>query len=137
MAYTNEQTILTYINGRDIINFLDDDSDGQPDDGLLDSIIATCSAEVDGYLSGIYQTPFTGNIPRTVEISTTIFVCEALYARRLTPDEKNPFKTRADMWRKVLNDIRENGSGLDYTVDRAFEPGSVSTCPVVINATTM
>ncbi len=136
MAYTDQTAITTYLNGKDITPFLDDDLDGTSDAGLLDSIIATCSMECNGYLAGIYPTPFNP-VPATVASACTIFVCEALYARRLTPDEKNPFKDRADNWRKVLNDIRINGTGLDYTIDRAFEPGAFTGAPVVFTGTTM
>lgn len=137
MAYTSQAIITSYLNGRDIIPFLDDDSDGQADTGLLDEIIATCSMECDGYVASIYPTPFASPAPAAIQSAAAVFVCEALYARRLTPDEKNPFKARADMWRKTLQKVGEDGSGLDYKLDRAFEPGAVVGTDVVFNQTTM
>lgn len=137
MAYTDQTTIQTYIHPKDLTAMLDDDRDGLADEALLDAIIATCSLEVDGYLANIYNTPFATPAPSKVRVAATVFCCEALYARRLTPDEKNPFSATAKLWRGILQKIGEEGIGLDVGVDRAFVPGAAVTIPIVMNANSL
>ena len=47
---------------------------------------------------------------------------EMLYQRRLTPEEKNPFKSQADEWRKQLTSIGAGEIPLDESSRRGFQP---------------
>jgi hypothetical protein len=136
-AYCTREQALAYISAGDLRSFLDDDGDGVEDPGLLDSIISTVSGLVDGALAAIYAVPFSPPYPPKAQEVTLIFLCEALYKRRLTPDEKNPFKAAADEYRKQLDSIRRSGTGFDATVSRAISPGVAVQAPIVVNTTTM
>ena len=132
MAYCTQADVITEINGSELIAFLDDDGDGQADPGLLDSIIDRESSKIDGRLSSIYQVPFSP-VPPAVRDACTIFVAEALYRRRLTPDEKNPFKMEADEMRERLKLIGNGKLELDQNFPRAFYQGVVVTNPLAVN----
>lgn len=126
--------MTSVIAAPDLNNFLDDDNDGTEDSGLFDATVAAAQMTVDAMLAGIYSVPFS-TIPPLAAQATLIFFCEILYSKRLTPDQVNPYKARADMMRKTLNTIRENGTGLDQSIDRAFTPGYAAICPVSLNGT--
>lgn len=137
MAYIKRDQVLNVISKDDLNAFLDDDRDGTEDTGRFDSTVSMCSLAVDGQLAAIYTVPFSSPVPAMVQAATLAFFGEMVYQKRLTPTEKNPFKTQADMWRKSLNSIRENGTGLDQALDRAFTPGFVSTACLAFNRTSM
>lgn len=136
MPYIVQNDVKAYVANNDLIPFLDDDSDGAEDTSLWANIVATCSADVDGRLASIYSVPFTV-VPAKVKAATIIFVCEALYARRITPTEVNPFTKRADEMRKELSKVGAGDMPLDASLVRAFEPGAVITSPVVFATTSM
>ncbi len=137
MAYSSKQQLQAFISNDAITDFLDDDGDGTEDPGLLDAIIAACSVEADGFVSSIYPVPFSDPAPSKIRAATTVFVCEAFYARRLTPDQANPFRQRADMWRQILKEIGTGDVPLDESYIRGFEPGFAVTVPLAVNKTTM
>jgi hypothetical protein len=68
-------------------------------------------------------------LPAKVQIATTIFVCEALYKRRLAPGEENPFAPDAASWRGspahpgLLVRIGHGEIELDADWPRSFSPG--------------
>jgi hypothetical protein len=136
MAYCSRQDIIAEINAADMIPFLDDDNDGFEDPGLLDSIIDRESAKVDGRIASIYLVPVVPTPPMLRDF-TTIFVCEALYRRRLTPDEQNPFHIEAEEDRKQLTLVGNGKLELDATVSRAFSQGAVVTAPIVMNTNSL
>lgn len=134
MAYCSRTDIIAEINQADIIPFLDDNNDGEEDAGLLDSIINREGAKVDGRIASIYVVPVTViPVPQLLRDANTVFVCEALYRRRLTPDEQNPFHTEAEELRKQLTLIGNGKLELDVSVNRAFTQGAVVTAPIVMN----
>ncbi len=119
--YITLTDIATLISNSEITSFLDDNRDGVADVGLFDSIVTTCSDMTDAFVSSIYTVPFTGNIPALIKTATLYFVAESLYARRLTPDEKNPFKKTADLFRTTLSKIGAGELPIDASVARAFD----------------
>jgi phage gp36-like protein len=135
--YITANDILTLISNNQFIQFTDDDADGVADSGVLDLIITDCSNQVDAFVSSIYTTPFTAPYPSKVREACLVFVCEALYARRLTPSESNPFTARANLWRKILEDVGSGGSPLDGSIPRTFRPGVAITTPSIVNDNTM
>ena len=136
MAYISKNDLLTYFSPDDLMAALDDDNDGSEDAGLLASIIENCSSDIDGALSSIYATPFNP-VPPMVRNSCLIFVCEAIYARRRTPDQLNPFKDRAAMLRKRLGKIGDGELPLDLNFPREFAPVASVLSPALVNATMM
>ena len=126
MAYTNQSKIETLIPPQHLNDALDDDRDGTADAGLLDTLIATAANAVDAYLAGLFTVPFS-TPPAVVQEAALIFTCEAIYARRLAPDEKNPFTPRANVWRERLQQIGNGKLPLDAATEKAFTPGAVIT----------
>ena len=123
VAYCTQTDILTQISQTDIIPFLDDYGTGNADYTLLNSIILNASDFVDGLLASIYTTPFPYPYPAKCRSATLVFTCYFLYQRRLTPDEKNPFKARKDLWEKTLLEIGNGTQELDANYPRQYQPG--------------
>jgi|SRR5882672_7826572 len=124
-SYANIAQVQGLIALPDLIAALDDDGTGNyiPQ---LNQIIIDASNDIDARLANIYQTPFVGTPPAKVSAACLIFVCERIFERRLAPEEKNPWKMQADMWRKELTMISNDEIALDVNFSRAFPPGAVT-----------
>jgi phage gp36-like protein len=134
MAYVTQTQVETVISVPDHLAFLDDERTGSFNPTRFAALAAMASTMVDAYLSGIYDTPFAAPGPAPCQAAALAFYCEMLYQRRLTPDQVNPFKSQANQWRKILDNIRVEGTGLDHAVDRDFDPGFAVTTPVTFNS---
>lgn len=88
---------------------------------VINNICAQASNKVDALISSIY-TPFSGYIPSKVKEASIIFSLEILYARRLTPDEKNPFKEQSRTWLDLLTKINAGELDLDAQTKRVVKP---------------
>ncbi len=124
-AYTTQALIENQIPAPDLIAALDETQSGTLNTVVLNNIIGMASDEVDGYIAATYVVPFVGSIPPACQTAATWITCEMIYKRR-KPDAANPFSATADMWRKRLNDVGENGKSLDANFAR-----SASVPPVV------
>lgn len=125
-AYTTQAALNGYISQANLVSLTDDTGAGSVDQGVLSAIIASVSNTCDGLLAATYPVPFTGTpLPTLVVEAATIFACEALYARRLVPNEHNPFSARADIFRKAIFDICQKGGGLDNAQARIVNVGFV------------
>lgn len=121
--YITRTDVLTLISNSELDQFTNDAGDGSDTTTNLTTVITDCSNQVDAFLAAIYTTPFSAPYPAKVKEACLVFTCEALYARRLTPEERNPFKSRADMWRRLLESIGSGEQPLDVNISRAFTPG--------------
>lgn len=126
MPYCVEADISSKLGAQNMIPFLDDDADGLADDGLLDTIIECSDAEINGYLASIYTVPISPTIPLLKNYSI-VFTCEAMYGRRLVPEEKNPWTDRANRAREHLTRVGNGELPLDLTVPREFTQGTAIT----------
>lgn len=135
-AYTTQANLNGFISGQNLINLTDDGGTGQVDQNVLSATIGICSNTVDAMLSATYSVPFTGVVPTLVGQATTIFTCEALFDRRLVPGEANPFRTRADGFRKQLEWIAQNRGGLDSGTLAAVPVGIVQVTYNPVNSST-
>lgn len=133
MPYTTQSKIETLIPPQHLSDALDDDRDGSADAGLLDTIIATADNAVDAFLAGLFTVPFA-NPPAVVQEASLVFACELIYARRLAPEEKNPFTVRASAWRVRLQNIGEGKLPLDAASTKAAGIGAVVTEPTSIDS---
>jgi phage gp36-like protein len=124
MPYLTQQDIETAIPPQHLRDALDDDGDGQADDGLLDAILAAASADVDSFLVGRFAVPFVGSVPNPVKSSAFTFACERVYDRRHLGAE-NPWTKRADAWRERLAKMATGELPLDVSQTSAFSPGAV------------
>lgn len=133
MAYATQAEVEGQIAPQVLRDQLDDDRDGVADTGLLTQIITTCSAVVDGYLAGLFTVPFEDPEPATVRSAALMFVCEALYARRMVQDSVNPFTTRAKTFREILGKIGTGKMQLSADVARVTTVGAAITADMAID----
>lgn len=137
MAYISQQQVIDEFTLPKLNDALDDDQDGQPDDGLLDRIITAGQLAVDGFLAGRYVTPMDP-VPKLAQEATLIFVCEKIYERRRQgPDEKNPYTSRADAFRKELKAIGDGEKSLDAELLPTNTPGAAILKDSAINTSTL
>jgi phage gp36-like protein len=134
MAYCSKDDVIAELNGQDYIPFLDDDGTGMPADAdaMLQKVIDRESAKIDGRISSIYQTPLSPP-PPALRDACAVFVCEALYRRRLVPGERNPFTEEATDMRARLKMIGNGKLELDQNYPRAFFQGTFVSAPLAIN----
>ena len=105
------------IPGPRLRDALDDDGDGQADEGLLDAIIASVDGAVDAYLAGLYDVPFA-TPPAPVIEASLVFACERIYDRRPGAEDRNPWRSRADWWRERLERIGKGDTLVVWKLDR-------------------
>lgn len=134
MNYTTVNELERFIAASVLTEMLDDDGDGQRDEGLLDGIIESSSQAVDAYLCSLFDVPFTNPVPALVSQAGLIFTCYALFARRLTPEEKNPWTSQVNMIRDRLQKVGEGKLPLDAQQTKSHSPGVVITTPVDVDA---
>ncbi len=130
MAYTTQQLLEDEIGGNaKIIEALDDDNDGKIDDGVVDRLLQRASDAVDAFLSGRYVVPLSP-IPKLAGEAALIFACEILFNRRRQGvDEKNPYTSRANLFREELKEISDRKKSLDAQERPAFAPGAITATP--------
>lgn len=131
MPYVTQQRIETAIPPQHLRDGLDDDGDGQADEGLLDEIIDSAGQAVDAMLAGLFAVPFDP-VPAVVAEAAFVFACERVYERRQIT-ERNPWREKADAWRERLEKIARGELKLDSTQDAAFVPGAAVTEAAKIN----
>ena len=139
-VYIVQSQLQAYLSNAVIVQMLDDSGGGAQDTAgqaaVFAQVAGAASTEVDGRLAPTYAVPMATGTPM-MQAATVIFTCEALYARRGTPDERNPFKARADWWRDRLDMIGKDGHGLDATVARSFPPVSWVSTPSMLTDSTL
>lgn len=133
--YVTRAQIEAEIPRPHLIEALDDDRDGQEDEGLLDNVIANAVIAIHSPLSALYEVPFEDTVPTVVSEAAFIFVCESIYRRRQTPDEQNPYFKRAEDIRKRLNRIGRNEEKLESTIEKSFTNGAAITEDVSVDST--
>lgn len=99
----------------------------------LSNILQLASDKADALVSSIYTVPFTTTIPVKIRTAAIVFAAEMLYARRLTPMERNPFTDEANHWRNELIKINNGDIPLDGAVRRSFTPIVHSTYKSRVN----
>jgi len=134
--YCSVADVTAEINSSDLIPFLDDENQGTLNTARLNQIIDRESAKIDGRVSNIYNVPFSP-IPPAVRDACTIFVCEALYRRRLTPDESNPFHKEAEELRERFKLIGNGKLELDLNFPRNYPQGTFVSTPIALDSNTM
>lgn len=138
MGYCSLSDIQLLINGNDWITFMDDSNTGDPNAATtaINSLIGLMSARIDGRLANIYTVPFSPT-PPFLRDACSIFVCEAMYQRRLTPDERNPFRSQADEIRERLTLIGNGKLELDLNFPRNFTQVNAIQIPIAMNVTSL
>lgn len=107
-----------------LIQALDDDNDGVVD--AWDVVRVAVQDDVDALLEGRFAVPLTLDpMPKVIKRACVAFACELCYRRRSTPDADNPWKGRADSFRKILSAITAGDLKLSvqpHADDAAVDP---------------
>lgn len=125
MQYVTRQQVTALVPPMILNDALDDDGDGVEDPGLFDSIVCTQSLIVDGFLSGLFPTPFA-NPPAKAQAAALSFVLENLYSRRAVAGAQNPFAKEANWWREHLQKVGNRELPFDAQMPKAYPPGIVT-----------
>lgn len=132
MPYVTRDQVAARIPPPVLNDALDDDGDGTEDAGLFDNIVAAASLEVDGFLAGLYNVPFTVP-PAKVGAAAFAFTCEAIYQRRNVPFPKW-LQDQVEFWRGHLAKVANREVPFDANVAKAFVPGAADTDCNSVNA---
>jgi len=94
-------------------------------------VLKGAQTQVNALLAPRYPTPFVNPIPDLVTLATTVFVCEVVYRRRDTPDDKNPWFNTAEDIRKQLKAIAADPDkdGLGIETPPATKTVAATTAP--------
>lgn len=133
MAYVERSQVEDRVPPPVLNDALDDDGDGVEDEGRFDSLVASASAEVDGYLGGLFTVPFSEPVPAKVKAAALVFVLEMVYQRRAAEEGKNPFSGQAKWWREHLQRVGNRELPFDAATTKAFSPGAAVTEDVSAN----
>jgi phage gp36-like protein len=102
MAYITQSDIASLITQDDLVRAIDDNSDGQPDPGVWDSLELAARETIDGALCAVYRTPFAAPPPSIIAAIAKVLVCDMLFRRRGVPDASNPWAKHAAEARLTL-----------------------------------
>lgn len=132
MAYLDLSDLNGQIPTPFLIQALDDNNDGAVD--AWDVVQEAVQEDVDALLEGRFAVPLTLNpMPKVIKRACVAFACELCYRRRGTADADNPWKGRADSFRKILAAITAGDLKLSvapHAEDAAVDPAaSIITFP--------
>jgi phage gp36-like protein len=119
MAYTTSAAIEAKVPGQVLTDALDDDGDGQRDEGLLDQIIANASGAVDAMICNRVVLPLEA-VPASVGNAALWFAVEDIYGRRQVELPKN-FATAIKAARDWLEAVRSGKQQLDASAPIVLE----------------
>ncbi len=101
--YISLSDLTGEIPAQDLIRGLDDNNDKAIDAPVWAKVQQDSCEDVDALLEGRFAVPITlSPLPLTLKRAAVAFACERIYRRRGTPDDANPWKGRADAFRKIL-----------------------------------
>lgn len=115
-----------------LIQALDDDNDGAVDawEGA-GGVKQAVQDDIDAALEGRFVVPLTFDpMPRIIKRAAVAFACELCYRRRGTTDADNPWKGRADAFRKILAGIQTGD--IKFAVNPRTEEAAVEPAGSVI-----
>lgn len=112
-----------------LISALDDDNDGTID--AWEVVRVAVQDDIDAALEGRFVVPLTFEpMPKVVKRAAVAFACELCFRRRGTLDADNPWKGRADAFRKIL--MAMNTGDLKISVQPHAEDAAVDPAASII-----
>jgi phage gp36-like protein len=93
--YVTMAAMNARIPGPYLIQALDDDGDGAADSQAWSDVQKAVEDEINGILGTRFPVPFANPVPAVVLNAAQVLAADALYRRRGTPDESNPFAAQA------------------------------------------
>ena len=123
MAYCGYADLLNEIDAL-TLGAMSNDYNGNQEvnQSVISSVCQYASNSCDALVASIYRTPFNNPPPAKIYNAAIAFACEALYNRRRTSTQENPFKDKADEWRKELIAVGSGQHPLDANFTREFTP---------------
>jgi phage gp36-like protein len=107
MPYLDLSDLTGEIPAQDLIRGLDDNNDKAIDAAVWAKVQADSCEDVDALLEGRFAVPITlSPLPKVLKRAAIAFACERIYRRRGVKDDENPWKGRADAFRKMLAHIQ-------------------------------
>jgi phage gp36-like protein len=104
--YTTYAALPGPITPADVVKALDDNADGVADTAAIAQVLDAADEQIDGYLACKYALPLATVPPLVTSLASTL--CRyALYARRGTPPENNPFAEQQKQAIKTLEKLAE------------------------------
>lgn len=128
MAYVALSDLNGKIPPQFIVQALDDDADGAIDTGIWDLIASQAGQAVDARLGQRYEVPFADPAPAIVKEAALIFAAEAVYARRVGP-EQNPWMGMGNAMRSKLDKIGAGEVPLTPEINRQKPSGVIVAEP--------
>jgi phage gp36-like protein len=134
MAYVTRAQIETEIPASYLVAALDDNRDGEEDEGLFDAKAAKASGAVDAILGSRFDVPFEDPVPASAAEAAYVFLGEIIYSAREVAE--NPFTKRAAFWRARLAEIANGKASLDGVTTSVVGHGAAITDNSVIDDST-
>ena len=119
--YCSQADITNIVDAVNLQAALDDYAQGSFQSAQLNNIIAMASNKCDALVSSIYQTPFASP-PAKIKDACIIFSAFAIFQRRLTPTERNPYAEQQNYWVDMLTKVGAGELPLDANFPREFVP---------------
>lgn len=132
-AYLTLRDLTALLPQVQVVESLDDDKDGVPDETVIAAVCLLASNEVDSYLENRYVTPIpVATAPATVIAAAVHFAIDILFLRRGLGDQ-NPWKDKALALRKQLEAVRAGRQDLDLSsrTPEGQDPIEVLTEPAI------
>ena len=121
--YVQLADITNLIDAVQLTACTDDAGAGSINMTVFNNICLMASNKADSLVSSIYAVPFPlSTIPPKIKDATIAFACYALFQRRLTPLEHNPYKIQQDYWVDTLTKINAGQLSLDSNFTRDVAP---------------
>lgn len=112
MAYSTQSDILQVLSQRDLAQLTDDNDDNYIDKTIVNTQISKADNQIDTYLRGKHDLPFTTTPPRVTDWSVTLAIFN-LYKRRIDLEIPEAIRIDYDNTIQELRDTRENGLLID------------------------
>lgn len=104
MAYCIQDDLSEYISDEALVQLTDDDDSGVIDAGNVSQCITGADAEIDGYLVGVYELPFSSTPALIKEISIKLTTLRLYQRRHRVPDWVEALAIEARETLKMLNE---------------------------------
>lgn len=125
--YITIDQLKAFIQENLLTQGLDDAGENLVDQSLFAVIEEAVERDVHGYLEGRYEVPIRLNVPNLVVHACLVFFAEALWTRRGSSADANPFYVAAKAVRTRLDDVRTGKQQLSLQQEPEQDAGFVIT----------
>lgn len=126
--YVQREDVDAVIPAHILVKALDDDGDGEEDNGLWEKLAAKVQKQVDGYLAARFSLPLP-SIPDLISSAALTLVCETIYDRAGFSDQENPWSGRAKGVLALLQSIMKGDLGIGDGFESAHGTSGIVSEP--------